>query len=158
MNVCCATGRLTKDPVVFKGGCSFTLAVNAGKDQTAFIPCKAFKMAADIITEHGYQGVMFAVNGNFKTDSWKSKDGQNRSALNLYVQFAEVMREPGDGQQRQGGGQQRQQGGRQQGYQNQGGYQQRPQARPQQGYQQQAQDDYQDESYSGPFGADDIPF
>ena len=85
-------GRLTADPKFSsvsdgKSVCSFTLAVQQdyGDKAADFIPCVAWKQTAEFITRHFTKGAMIAINGRLKQRSWKDKDGNNRSVLEVIV-------------------------------------------------------------------------
>lgn len=77
-------GRLTRDLELKttksgKSVCEFSLAVEAGKDQTDFIDCIAFDTLAENLATYQQKGNRIAVQGSIKKDVWKNKDGENRS-------------------------------------------------------------------------------
>lgn len=91
MNIAAFTGRMTADPKSHKTVCTFVLAVYRSKDETDFIPCVAFKKTAEMVLDRGKKGMPLAVSGSFKLNTWKSKDGEDRSQLNLMVNHVEFL-------------------------------------------------------------------
>ena len=80
-----AVGRLVKDPVLARTGndnliCEFDLAIESSKDETTFIPCKAFKVLAENITKYANKGSKIAINGSLHQRKWIAKDGSKRNA------------------------------------------------------------------------------
>lgn len=80
-NICVISGRLTKDPTVkyAQNGmaiANFTVAVNAGKNETYFINCKAFDKTAQTLEKWATKGRLVIVCGHIKTGSYNGKDGK----------------------------------------------------------------------------------
>lgn len=86
MNSICLIGRLTKDPELrtFEGGannssiCSFTLAVDVGKDRTAFIPVQVYGDKANIIVKNLRKGHRIAVQGKLDQDTYTNQAGDKK--------------------------------------------------------------------------------
>lgn len=81
-------GRLTKDPeqrktTTGKVVCSFTVAVDKrGKDAgTNFIDCVAWEGRGDTIAKYFKKGSPILITGRLDQQSWKAKDGSNRTRL-----------------------------------------------------------------------------
>ena len=92
MNNTSFTGRIANDlelkmtpngiPV-----CTFTLAVRRPrvKDVTDFIPCVAWRNAAEFITKYFAKGNMIAVVGSLTTRKYDDKNGNKRTAFEVVV-------------------------------------------------------------------------
>lgn len=92
-------GRLTGDVEIRTAGntdnrvANFTVAVNRPKrkdaeDETDFIRVRAWNSTADFIEKYFGKGSKIGVRGSIRTDSYKNKDGENRSVT--YVLADEV--------------------------------------------------------------------
>lgn len=88
-------GRLTEDPEMkqTKGGitiCSFRVAVNrkVSKDEekTSFIPVTVFGKDAVNCGEYLTKGRVVMVSGDFRTDKWEDKEGNNRTSFEIVAQ------------------------------------------------------------------------
>lgn len=71
--------------------CSFTIAINNGKDKDGnereadFINCKAWRNTAKFISAWFSKGKMIAVEGKFKTDKYQDKNHSDITHYNSYV-------------------------------------------------------------------------
>lgn len=88
-------GRLTEDPEMKQttGGttiCSFRVAVNrkVSKDEekASFIPVTVFGKDAVNCGEYLTKGRMVMVSGEFRTDKWEDKEGNNRTSFEIIAQ------------------------------------------------------------------------
>lgn len=86
-------GRMTADPKFSATDngtscCSFTIACQQdyGEKKADFIPCVCWKQTAEFVTRHFTKGAMVCINGRLKQRSWKDKDGNNRSVLEVICQ------------------------------------------------------------------------
>lgn len=87
MNHVILTGRLTADPKLSytpsdKSVCSFTLAVDDGRDsegkrKAQFIPCVAWGKTAELIDQYFTKGKPLTVTGKITVRSYE-KDGERR--------------------------------------------------------------------------------
>lgn len=108
------------------GVCSFNVAANKPKrengqvvkdergypvnDKTLFLNCVAFGPVGEMIAEQAGRGASVRLVGDLETQQWKDKNtGENRSKVQLVVDFARVFPR-------------KNQNGQQQGGQDQGGY------------------------------------
>lgn len=85
-------GRLTKDPEMRststgKNVCSFTVANDKpGNDAgTNFIDCVAWEKRGETISKYFSKGNRIVLIGHLDQQSWKTKEGQNRSKLVVIV-------------------------------------------------------------------------
>lgn len=94
LNLCAINGRLTSDPELKTTGngtavCSFTVAVDrsyvkSGEERQAdFIPCVAWRQAAEFVSKYFRKGSMIAVDGQIQTRNYEDKDGNRRKAIEL---------------------------------------------------------------------------
>lgn len=92
-------GRLTGDVEIRTAGntdnrvANFTVAVNRPKrkdveDEADFIRVRAWNSTADFIEKYFGKGSKMGVRGSIRTDSYKNKDGENRSVT--YILADEV--------------------------------------------------------------------
>ena len=92
-------GRLTGDAEIRTAGntdnrvVNFTVAINRPKrkdaeDEADFIRVRAWNSTADFIEKYFRKGSKIGVRGSIRTDSYKNKDGENRSVT--YVLADEV--------------------------------------------------------------------
>jgi len=98
MNKIILLGNLTRDPETRDTQnskvCHFTLAVSYGygeRKETAFIDCTVWSKLAELCDKYLEKGSRVLVEGNLKTESWKNKDGDNRSKLVAVLQNVEFM-------------------------------------------------------------------
>lgn len=105
MNRVILTGRLTKDPDIrYSQGenplCTarYTLAVDRyaaknnenGDSQTAdFVPCVAFRKAAEFAEKYLQKGTKIAIEGRLLTGSYTNKDGQKVYTMEVVVEKQE---------------------------------------------------------------------
>lgn len=170
-----AIGRLVADPEIRTYGndgkslARFRVAVDLGRDKSAFYNCVAFDKTAEVIQNFCKKGKQVMVAGQFQNSDYdKDVNGTTVRMYNmeLNVQRLVLLQDAGG----QGGGQARQGGYQQQPRQNQsqqGGYQQRaPQAsQPQNGFggfggqaQPPAADPFANSGFGGFNSEDDLPF
>lgn len=83
-------GRLTKDPELKatptgKKVVSFSLAVDKGYGQegTNFFDCEAWNQTAEFVAKYMKKGDLTLVDGKLDQQTWKTKEGQNRSAVRV---------------------------------------------------------------------------
>ena len=98
MNTVILLGRITKDPEIrYSNGenavafGSYTIAVDRpvgkGKESiTDFINCKVVGKPAEFAEKYLRKGMKIAIEGRIQVDSYKDKDGNNRSTT--YVQVS----------------------------------------------------------------------
>lgn len=97
MNKVILKGRLTADPELSNTStgveyCNFSIAVDryVGKDkdhETDFVPCKAWRQSAALITKYFTKGKEILVEGSIRFDKYE-KDGEKR--INAYVSVDRV--------------------------------------------------------------------
>lgn len=89
-NVVLITGRVVRDPDIRSTAgqnpntvARFTLAVpRRSKDKTAdFIDCTAFGKTAEFVEKWFHKGYAMEVHGRITKETFKDKDGNNRSAV-----------------------------------------------------------------------------
>ncbi|MFH1791134.1 MAG: single-stranded DNA-binding protein [Candidatus Omnitrophota bacterium] len=98
-------GNLTRDPELryIPSGtavASFTLAVNRTftgqsgekKDEVAFIRIVVWGRRAEVCGEYLSKGSPVFVEGRLRTRSWKTPDGQARSAMEVVAQSVQFLR------------------------------------------------------------------
>ena len=77
-------GNLTKDPELKQAGettiCKFTLAVNDIKGAN-FLDITSFGKLADVANKYLKKGSRVLVAGVVKQETWKNKEGENRSKI-----------------------------------------------------------------------------
>lgn len=106
MNNVCITGRLTKDPELKKtqsglSTCSFTVASDRaiskekrqqeGVQTADFIPCVAWRYAADFLTSYGKKGYRVAVSGKLHTRTYDRNDGSKAFVMEVLADNVEVI-------------------------------------------------------------------
>lgn len=97
MNKVCIIGRITKDPEVRYSTSnvafgSYTIAVDrpVAKDAekvTDFLYCKVVGKTAEFVEKYLKKGMKIAISGRVQCDTFKDKDGNNRSTT--YIQVSE---------------------------------------------------------------------
>lgn len=105
MNHVILTGRLTKDPEIRytdskKAVCSFTLAVDDGRDsegkkKAQFIPCVAWGKTAELIDQYFTKGKPLTVTGRITVRSYE-KNGEKRYITEVVasgIEFPLTVRE-----------------------------------------------------------------
>ena len=95
MNKVTIIGRLSKDPEVRYSTSgvafgSYTIAVDrpVAKDAekvTDFLYCKVVGKTAEFVEKHLKKGMKIAISGRVQCDSFKDKDGNNRSTTYIQV-------------------------------------------------------------------------
>ena len=94
MNLCILSGRLTSAPEIRytnskKAVCSFTVAVDNGKDRdgkkmSLFIPCVAWEKTGELIDQYFIKGDPITVTGKIVPRSWE-KDGKKNWITEVIV-------------------------------------------------------------------------
>lgn len=94
MNHVIISGRFARDPEIRytntnKAVCSFTLAVDDGKDKDGkkkaqFLDCTAWEKTAEIIDQYFTKGDGITVTGKLQKRTWE-KDGQKHSTQDVVV-------------------------------------------------------------------------
>ena len=105
MNHVILTGRLTKDPEIRytdskKAVCSFTLAVDDGRDsegkkKAQFIPCVAWGKTAELIDQYFTKGKPLTVTGKISVRTY-DKNGEKRYITEVVasgIEFPLTVRE-----------------------------------------------------------------
>ena len=101
MNKITIYGRLTSDPELRqtqngKSTCSFTVAVDNGKDKDGndrpadFIPCRAWEAKANFVGRYFTKGKPILLTGAFKTDKYQDKKHEDVTHYSSYVLVNEV--------------------------------------------------------------------
>ena len=111
MNKVTIIGRLSKDPEVRYSTSgvafgSYTIAVDrpVAKDAekvTDFLYCKVVGKTAEFVEKHLKKGMKIAISGRVQCDSFKDKDGNNRSTTYIQVnehEFCESKTSSDNGQ------------------------------------------------------------
>ena len=107
MNYCSFSGKLVRDPEVkyaatqkavtrFAIGVKRNFKNKEGKYETDFFECVAFDKRGEMIGNSFGKGSPIIVWGAMRQEKWQDKDGNNRSAIRLYVDgfdFVEGARE-----------------------------------------------------------------
>lgn len=88
MNVVMLIGRLVGDPDIYYSQknddiviARFSVAINNGKDRkgndypATFVQCICFNAPAEYLEKYGVKGARIAVNGKWKSGSYKNDDG-----------------------------------------------------------------------------------
>lgn len=107
MNKSVIIGNLTRDPeagATSNGAnyCRFTLAVNRnytkadGKRETDFIPVVAWRNLADNVAKYCAKGSKVAVVGQITTNSYKDKNGNNRTSTEILAENVEFLNRKDD--------------------------------------------------------------
>lgn len=90
MNKVILMGRLVSDPELKEIKedfvvTNFALAVDAGKDDTAFLDVTAFGASAKAIAQYVKKGERLLVEGALKQERFETKDGQKRSKIKIML-------------------------------------------------------------------------
>lgn len=67
---------------------TFNLAVDDGygeRKRTSFFKCTAFGKTAESLEKYAEKGVKIAVEGRPQQDTWKDKEGKNRSSVGFII-------------------------------------------------------------------------
>lgn len=86
-------GRLTKDPELRQTNsgvsvCSFTVAWSEKyreKETKLFLPCKAWRGTAEMVSKYFSKGREIAIEGKLSTREWEDKDGNRRTSIEMSV-------------------------------------------------------------------------
>jgi len=89
-------GNLTRDPELKESAsgvqvCRITLAVqrafknSEGNYDADFVPCIAFKATADLIAKYTVKGQRISVIGEFRSNPYKDREGNNRTAYEVII-------------------------------------------------------------------------
>lgn len=89
-------GRLTRDPEQQQVGqynvTRFTVASNStrknreGEYDNTFVRCTVFGRQGDVIAQRFRKGQPIIVSGELSTSTWKDKQGQDRTSVEMSVQ------------------------------------------------------------------------
>lgn len=89
-------GRLTRDPEQQQAGqynvTHFTVASNStrknrdGEYDNTFVRCTVFGRQGDVIAQRFQKGQPIIVSGELSTSTWKDKQGQDRTSVEMSVQ------------------------------------------------------------------------
>lgn len=89
-------GRLTRDPEQQQVGqynvTHFTIASNStrknreGEYDNTFVRCTVFGRQGDVIAQRFQKGQPIIVSGELSTSTWKDKQGQDRTSVEMSVQ------------------------------------------------------------------------
>ena len=89
-------GRLTRDPEQQQIGqynvTHFTVASNStrknrdGEYDNTFVRCTVFGRQGDVIAQRFQKGQPIIVSGELSTSTWKDKQGQDRTSVEMSVQ------------------------------------------------------------------------
>ena len=89
-------GRLTRDPEQQQVGkynvTRFTVASNStrknrdGEYDNTFVRCTVFGRQGDVIAQRFQKGQPIIVSGELSTSTWKDKQGQDRTSVEMSVQ------------------------------------------------------------------------
>ena len=98
MNTVALSGRLGR-AVDYKQGsepkksvAKFSIAVNGRtKDDTSWIDCVAFGSTAEYLAKYSDKGSLLLVEGRLKQETWQDRNGNNRTAIKVYVQNAQAI-------------------------------------------------------------------
>lgn len=102
LNIVALNGRLTAEPELKHTQsdipvCSFTLAVDSGKDKPAnFIEIVCWRTTAEFASKYFHKGQLVAIEGSIQTRSYEDKQGNKRKAVEVVasqVHFAEAKRD-----------------------------------------------------------------
>ena len=90
MNNVILTGRLTRDPEMktFDDGtslCSFTLAVDKGKDATVFVACQSYDQKADLMGKTLRKGSFINVQGRLDQRVFETQSGEKKQVTFVRV-------------------------------------------------------------------------
>ena len=107
LNAVYLIGNLTRDPEVryTAGGtpiCDFGLAVSRkgksadgqDREEVCFLDVSRMGKGADSLARYLGKGIAVLVEGSLKFDSWKDKNGNARSRLNVMANRVEILSRP----------------------------------------------------------------
>ena len=97
-------GNLTRDPALSylpsqTALVEFGMAINrkwkgtdgVEKEEVCFVDCKMFGKRAEVIQKYVKKGHQLFVEGRLHLESWKAKDGTNKSKLTVMVENFEFL-------------------------------------------------------------------
>lgn len=89
MNIFAFSGNVTKDielktTPAGKSVCSFSVAINEGKDKTTFINCVAWEKTAELISQYVQKGDRLSGSGRLDVRSYE-KDGEKKYVTEVVV-------------------------------------------------------------------------
>ena len=97
-NIVVITGNLVRDidlkfaPAKGTAIANFTIAVNGmNEDDVSFVKVTAFTNTAEAMANYTSKGSKVAVTGYLKQNTWKNKDGENRSELKVNATRVEFL-------------------------------------------------------------------
>lgn len=99
LNVIAIMGRLSRDPelrqtTTGKNVASFTIACSRGrkdangKDLVDWIPVVAWEHTAEFVCEYFEKGSLIAIDGRLQSRTYKDRDGNNRTAIEIVANNA----------------------------------------------------------------------
>lgn len=99
LNVIAIMGRLSRDPelrqtTTGKSVASFTLACSrgrkdaSGKDLVDWIPVVAWEHTAEFVCKYFEKGSLIAIDGRLQSRTYKDRDGNNRTAIEIVANNA----------------------------------------------------------------------
>lgn len=99
LNVIAIMGRLSRDPelrqtTTGKNVASFTLACSrgrkdaSGKDLVDWIPVVAWEHTAEFVCKYFEKGSLIAIDGRLQSRTYKDRDGNNRTAIEIVASNA----------------------------------------------------------------------
>ena len=99
LNVIAIMGRLSRDPelrqtTTGKSVASFTIACSRGrkdangKDLVDWIPVVAWEHTAEFVCKYFEKGSLIAIDGRLQSRTYKDRDGNNRTAIEIVANNA----------------------------------------------------------------------
>lgn len=99
LNVTAIMGRLSRDPelrqtTTGKNVASFTIACSRGrkdangKDLVDWIPVVAWEHTAELVCKYFEKGSLIAIDGRLQSRTYKDRDGNNRTAIEIVANNA----------------------------------------------------------------------
>lgn len=99
LNVIAIMGRLSRDPelrqtAAGKSVASFTIACSRGrkdangKDLVDWIPVVAWEHTAEFVCKYFEKGSLIAIDGRLQSRTYKDRDGNNRTAIEIVANNA----------------------------------------------------------------------
>ena len=99
LNVIAIMGRLSRDPelrqtTTGKSVASFTIACSRGrkdangKDLVDWIPVVAWEHTAEFVCKYFQKGSLIAIDGRLQSRTYKDRDGNNRTAIEIVANNA----------------------------------------------------------------------
>ncbi len=97
MNTFAGIGRMTKDPVLHHIGekntpkATFRLAIDTGKDETAFVGVEAWGDNAELIADRFSKGDRIGITASLRTSEWTDDLGEKKSRTFLRMDSFEFI-------------------------------------------------------------------